>query len=278
MWRRSLSRPGLAGLPAAIQRSRDWPPFQARVVKPRISTLTRAALEGARQDVGAHRRDGDRAAAHRARIVDQQGDDGVAEIGLLLPLVGERQDRVGDDARQPRGVEQPFFEIELPGPGLLRQQPALQPVGEPGDDALQMRELLVEQLAQARQLVGIAQLVRLDDLVGGGAEGAIDRGVVIAAARHVCRGGPAGRDRRRSRPASSRRRSASASSCGVFGGAVGGRAIGRGLRAGGRAVALVLVFAVGFLAVLLLVVFRRTRPSRRDRGRDPAACARVARA
>src|SRR3954463_2409826 len=37
---RSLSRPGLAGLPAAIQRSRDWPPFQARVVKPRISTLT----------------------------------------------------------------------------------------------------------------------------------------------------------------------------------------------------------------------------------------------
>src|SRR5665213_1226211 len=40
MWRRSLSLPGLGGLPAAIQRSRAWPPFQARVVKPRISTLT----------------------------------------------------------------------------------------------------------------------------------------------------------------------------------------------------------------------------------------------
>ena len=40
MWRRSLRRPGLAGLPAAIQRSRDWPPFHMRVVKPRISTLT----------------------------------------------------------------------------------------------------------------------------------------------------------------------------------------------------------------------------------------------
>src|ERR671923_8666 len=40
MWRRSLSLPGLGGLPAASQASRDWPPFQARVVKPKISTLT----------------------------------------------------------------------------------------------------------------------------------------------------------------------------------------------------------------------------------------------
>src|SRR6478736_505240 len=40
MWRRSLSRPGLAGLPAASHASRDCPPFHARVVKPRISTLT----------------------------------------------------------------------------------------------------------------------------------------------------------------------------------------------------------------------------------------------
>ncbi len=37
---RSLSRPAFAGLPAASQASRDSPPFQARVVKPRISTLT----------------------------------------------------------------------------------------------------------------------------------------------------------------------------------------------------------------------------------------------
>ncbi len=66
------------------------PPFQARVVKPRISTFTRAALQRARQDVGAHRGDGDRPAAHRAGIVDQQRDDGVAELGLLLELVGQR--------------------------------------------------------------------------------------------------------------------------------------------------------------------------------------------
>jgi len=40
MWRRSLSRPGFAVLPAASHDSRDEPPFQARVVKPRISTFT----------------------------------------------------------------------------------------------------------------------------------------------------------------------------------------------------------------------------------------------
>src|ERR1044071_44777 len=40
IWRRSLSRPGFTGLPAASHDSRDCPPFQARVVKPRISTFT----------------------------------------------------------------------------------------------------------------------------------------------------------------------------------------------------------------------------------------------
>src|SRR5439155_18180448 len=37
--------------------------------------LDAAALEGAGEDVGAHRRDGDRPAAHRPGIVDQQADD-----------------------------------------------------------------------------------------------------------------------------------------------------------------------------------------------------------
>ena len=52
-----------------------------------------------------------------------------------------------------------------------------------------MRELLVEQLSQPRRLIGVAQLVGLDDLVRQGAEGAVDRGVVGAAARHCA--GPA---------------------------------------------------------------------------------------
>ena len=56
----------------------------------------------------------------------------------------------------------PFVQVELPGARLLRQQPALQPVGQLGDHALQMLQLLVELLAQPRQLVGVAQLFGVD--------------------------------------------------------------------------------------------------------------------
>ena len=98
MWRRSLSRPGLGGLPAAIQRSRDCAAFPRARGEAEDLDLDAAALQRARQDVGAHRRDRDRPAAHRARIVDQQRDHRVAEIGFLLALVGQRIDRVGDDA------------------------------------------------------------------------------------------------------------------------------------------------------------------------------------
>ena len=56
-----------------------------------------------------------------------------------------------------------------------------------------MRELLVEKMAQPRQLVGVAQLFGLDDFVEGDAEGAVDRSVVVAAARHLPgAAGPAG--------------------------------------------------------------------------------------
>jgi hypothetical protein len=53
----------LGGLPAAIQRSRACPPFHARVVKPRISTLDAAALQDASQNAAAYRRHRDRPAA-----------------------------------------------------------------------------------------------------------------------------------------------------------------------------------------------------------------------
>ena len=127
--------------------------------------LDAAALQRARQDVGAGRRHRDRPAAHRAGIVEQQRHHRVAEVGVLLLLEGERLERVDDDARQPRRIEHALLEVELPGAVLLRQQPALQPVGEPADDALQMRELLVEIGAQPRQLVGVAQILGVDDLV-----------------------------------------------------------------------------------------------------------------
>jgi hypothetical protein len=107
-------------------------------VKPRISVFTAAALQRAGENIAAHGGDGDRPPAHGAGIVDQQGDDGVAEIRLALPLVGEREHRVDDDARQARGIEHALLQVELPGALLLRQQAALQPVGELGDHALQV--------------------------------------------------------------------------------------------------------------------------------------------
>ncbi len=127
--------------------------------------LDAAALQRAREDVGAGRRHRDRAAAHRTGIVEQQRHHGVAEGRVLLVLEGERMHRIDDDARQPRGIEHAFLEIELPGAVLLRHQAALQPVGEPRDHALQMRELLVEIAAQALQFVRVAEIFGRDLLV-----------------------------------------------------------------------------------------------------------------
>ena len=47
----------------------------------------------------------------------------------------------------------------------MRQQAPLKPVGEPGDHPLEMGELLVEMLAQPAELVGVAELLGVDDLV-----------------------------------------------------------------------------------------------------------------
>jgi hypothetical protein len=142
----------LAALPGARREAQDL-------------DLDAAALERAGQDVGAHRRHRDRPAAHRARVVDQQRHHGVAEVGVLLLLEGQRMHRVGDDAGEPRGVERALVEVEVPGAVLLRHQAALQAVGELADHALQVAELLVEMVAQPAELLGVAQLVGIDDLV-----------------------------------------------------------------------------------------------------------------
>ena len=91
--------------------------------------------------------------------------------------------RIDDDARQPRRIEQAFLEIEFPGAVLLRHQPALQAVGEAGDDALQMRELLVEIAAQAVEFLRLAQFLGRDGLVELGREGAIVRPARLVARR-----------------------------------------------------------------------------------------------
>ena len=175
MWRRSLSRPGLRGLPSATQRSREEPPFQARVVKPEYLDLDRAALQRARQDVAAHGRHRDRPAAHAAGIVDQQRHHRVAEIGVALAFVGQRDHRVGHHAGQPAGVEHALLEVEIPRARLLGHQPALQPIGELRDHALQVLQLLVELLAQAGQLGGVTEVLGADLLVELPGEGAVRR-------------------------------------------------------------------------------------------------------
>ena len=129
-----------------------------------------AALERPREDVGADRGNGDRPAAHRPAIVDQQRDDGVLELGVALDLVAQRMAGADDDPGEPRGVEQPFLLVEIPAARLLRHQPPLQPVGEPGDDILQAGHLLVEIGAEPAELLLVAQLGGLDDLVEAGGE------------------------------------------------------------------------------------------------------------
>ena len=51
---------------------------------------------------------------------------------------------------------------------MLRHQPALKPVGELRDRALQVHELLVQIGAKPRQLVLVAEFARLDHLVEAG--------------------------------------------------------------------------------------------------------------
>ena len=159
MWRRSLRRPGLAGLPAASQVSRACPPFQARVVKPRISTLTpqrssvraRISAQQAATMIG------------RPRMLPELSSSSVTtvsrKIRVALVLEGQRMHRVGDDAGEAGGVERAFLEVEIPGAALLRHQLALQAVGQTRHGTLQVAQLLVEEGAQALQLVGRRQVL-----------------------------------------------------------------------------------------------------------------------
>ena len=65
--------------------------------------------------------------------------------------------RVDHHPGEPGDVKQPLLLVEIPGAALLRHQPPLQPVGELGDRALQMDELLVQIGAQPAELLLVAQ-------------------------------------------------------------------------------------------------------------------------
>src|SRR4029079_7395718 len=98
-------------------------------------------------------------------MVDQQGYDGVSKVGVALDLVRQRMTGAHHDPRQPRGVEQALFLIEVPTPRLLGEKTPLKAIGEAGDDIRKSRHLLVEVGTEARQLLLVAQLTGLDDLV-----------------------------------------------------------------------------------------------------------------
>ena len=148
-------KPSLARLPALPGPRREAEDFD----------LDAAALQRARQYVGTGGGDGDGAAAHRAGIVDQQGDHRVAEVHVLLALERQRLLRVDDDARQARGIEHALFQVELPGAALLRHQLALQAIGQAGNDAGEVLQLLVQIVAQALQFLRLAQVLGFDGLV-----------------------------------------------------------------------------------------------------------------
>ena len=154
--------PRLAALPGARREAQDL----------HLHTTT---LQGAGHDVGAHGRDGDGAPAHGARVVEQQGHHRVAEVGVALQLEGQRVQRIGDDTRQTPGIQQAILQVEVPGPGLLGHQAALQAVGESRHQALHVGELAVELAAQAVELRHLAELLGVDHVVEFGRVGAVGR-------------------------------------------------------------------------------------------------------
>ena len=68
---------------------------------------------------------------------------------------------------------------------LLRHQPALQAVGEPRDDALQMRKLLVEIGAQALQLIVVAEVFGGDHLIEFRRKGVVFRPARLVGATRI---------------------------------------------------------------------------------------------
>ena len=94
----------------------------------------------------------------------------------------QRLVRIDDDARQARGIEHPFFEVEFPRAVLLRHQPALEAVREPRDDRGEILQLLVEEGAQPLEFFRIAQLLGRHDLVVAAVVGAVLRPARLVAA------------------------------------------------------------------------------------------------
>ena len=93
--------------------------------------------------------------------------------------------RVDDDAGEACRIDHALVEIEVPAAVLLGEQTALQAIGEPRHGAVQRLQLLVEKGAQAVELVGIAELLGVDDLVIGAGEHLVAEGLGVIEHREV---------------------------------------------------------------------------------------------
>src|SRR5690348_11334541 len=70
-----------------------------------------------------------------------------------------------DYSGEPRRVEQPLLLVEIPAARLLGEEPALKAVGQAGDHILKTAHLLVEICPEPPELLLVAQLLGLDDLI-----------------------------------------------------------------------------------------------------------------
>ena len=86
---------------------------------------------------------------------------------------------IDDDSGKACGVDHAFVEIEVPAAVLLGEQPALQAIVKPRHGAVQRQQLLVEEGAQALELVGVAQLLGIDHLVIGAGEDLVAEGLGV---------------------------------------------------------------------------------------------------
>ena len=171
----SLRRPGFFGRPARAQSLADSPPFQPRVVKPRISQDDAAALQRCGDHVGGEAGDLDRLAAHRAGIVDEDRHDGVAELQFLFLLVGAGEAGIDDDAVEPRGVDQALVEVERPVARLPGQQLALQLGDQAAEIAAELGAPLFEPGALLAQRRDVDEVDRSHHQVMRGRTGGVGR-------------------------------------------------------------------------------------------------------
>ena len=117
-----------------------------------------APLKRACQNIRANRRNRNGAPPHGPRIVQQQGNNRVAELRVLFHFEAKRRGWICNDTRQTARVQNTLFQIEQPTAVLLRLQTTLQFVGQTANSPLERFKLLIQIGAKTFQFDGFCQL------------------------------------------------------------------------------------------------------------------------